>query len=320
MNMHGQEASWLARLREGPLTADEARAFEHWLAQGDNRAAFEHARALVDDALSDIADDPQIVEMRAAALAGLRPGVARRRRGPARPMVAAAAAVVVVAAVSAAAVVAPSAGARFRIQTAVGQTSTVGLPDGSTAEVNTDSVLEVAYTPLRRTVRLVKGEAHFTVRHGLLRPFTVAAGDLDVRDVGTAFDVLRLDEASSVTVSQGAVDVAVRGGPPRRLVQGDKLTLARDAVGARFARAELGRDLAWRSGRIDLEDAPLDAAVAELARYSRVRIVLADPAMGRARISGVYDPRDPTTFARGVAAVEGWRAVIADPLQIRLEP
>jgi len=56
-------------------------------------------------------------------------------------------------------------------------------------------------------VRLVRGEAHFTVAKNPARPFIVEAGGVAVRAVGTAFDVRHADGAIEVLVTEGKVHV-----------------------------------------------------------------------------------------------------------------
>jgi transmembrane sensor len=86
------------------------------------------------------------------------------------------------------------------------------LPDGSVAELNGASRIEVNYTASERRVRLVEGEAHFIVERNSERPFFVTAGMLDVRAVGTAFNVRLATEVIEVLVTHG--EVKLETAPP----------------------------------------------------------------------------------------------------------
>ena len=69
------------------------------------------------------------------------------------------------------------------------------LEDGSVVEsLNRGAEIAVNFTPGERRVALLKGEANFEVAKNKERPFIVSAGGVDVRAVGTAFNV-RLDFA-----------------------------------------------------------------------------------------------------------------------------
>src|SRR5262245_35342142 len=64
-----------------------------------------------------------------------------------------------------------------------------GLPDGTTVEMNRDTSLVVQFSASERRILLVQGEAQFHVAKDSGRPFIVRAGGVDVRAVGTAFNV-----------------------------------------------------------------------------------------------------------------------------------
>src|SRR5690606_3672714 len=66
--------------------------------------------------------------------------------------------------------------------------------------------------------------------------------------------------------------------------------------------APVRRITSWREGRLIFEDEPLAAAVAEMNRYSRTRIRLADPALGRLRVSGVFRTGQSEAFAEALVA------------------
>ena len=97
-------------------------------------------------------------------------------------------------------------------ETAVGERSTVGLPDDSSVTLNTDTVVEVRFvenSDVRRLV-LVRGQAHFEVAKDP-RPFEVLAGGRRIVAMGTAFDV-RIDPQLGVRVTLLEGRVAVDEG------------------------------------------------------------------------------------------------------------
>ena len=92
--------------------------------------------------------------------------------------------------------------------TAIGQQKTTTLSDGSVVLLNTDSQIEVNYRADFRDIRLLRGEAHFTVTENSERPFRVFAGTGRVQAVGTAFSVYLKDQSIDVTVTDGRVSLA----------------------------------------------------------------------------------------------------------------
>jgi transmembrane sensor len=178
--------------------------------------------------------------------------------------------------------------------TRVGEQRTIALPDGSSAELNTDSVLEVDYSAGERTVRVVHGEAMFDVEHDTSRPFIVLADASAVRAVGTQFAVRLEPERLEVTVSEGAVDLIPRVGEDRAAdavrvaaYQAASVTDGEPVVSDLDVRT-LDRRLSWRDGVLEFEGEPLSEVVAEVSRYTELQLVISDSELGNLRIGGRF--------------------------------
>ncbi len=81
------------------------------------------------------------------------------------------------------------------------------LPDGSVVELNQGAALKVQYTKALRRVELVSNEAHFNVANDPDRPFIVRVKGIDIRAVGTAFNVRLTNRSVQVIVTEGRVQV-----------------------------------------------------------------------------------------------------------------
>jgi len=193
--------------------------------------------------------------------------------------------------------------------TQLGETRRVELPDGSTAVLNTNTVVEFSFDKEERRVRLLGGEAYFTVAKNPARPFIVQAGRLAVRAVGTAFDVRLHTDSLSVLVTEGKVSVnnvvprseAGEAPVPARtipiLAAGHMGRLALDPdrapspegmlVSAMEERG-LRNALAWQEGRLEFFDTPLSEVVAEFNRYNRHKLVITDPELAAQRFGGGF--------------------------------
>ncbi|AOY96084.1 hypothetical protein BKK79_31070 [Cupriavidus sp. USMAA2-4] len=177
-----------------------------------------------------------------------------------------------------------------RYATAAGARKTVTLPDGSQLVLNTRSALEVGWHLRSRRVALQEGEVLFDVAHAAWRPFLVQAGSTAIRVVGTAFDVRRERERVGVTVLRGRVQVS-EGGHSVLLGAGEATWAAPgrlEPVAAVSAEQAASR-LAWKDGKLVFTQTPLAEALAEIARYRRAPVTLADARLADLRISGVFD-------------------------------
>jgi transmembrane sensor len=66
-------------------------------------------------------------------------------------------------------------------------------------------------------------------------------------------------------------------------------------------RPSLDSVTAWQRGQIALDSTPLADAVAEMNRYSTIRLIVEDPRAAAIRISGVFRVGDSEDFAQAVA-------------------
>jgi transmembrane sensor len=190
--------------------------------------------------------------------------------------------------------------------TATAQLREVVLDDGSVVHMAPDSALEVRYGR-DREVALLKGEALFTVTPDRARPFRVVTGNVETTVLGTVFDVRRVDDEVTVAVSEGMVRVArTDAGSPvsERLSPGDTV---RVSAAGRIERASVtpSEVAAWRHGRIVARNLAVSDVVDELRRSFSGAIVLAPGALGRQRVTGVYNLSEPEAALRAVVGVHG---------------
>lgn len=193
---------------------------------------------------------------------------------------------------------------RVKLTTDVGELRKVPLKDRTIASVNTDSRLEIDLKPTQREIKLIRGEAWFDVAKDKSRPFVVAAGNVRVRAVGTAFSVRKFDHGAEVLVTEGVVEVwnTDNETAPLRLTAGTRTFVnhAKAPEEVEFRPEAVDRALAWREGQIALDNDTLQTAVAEFNRYNSQKIRLADPGLSDARLVGWFRTDQPETFARAV--------------------
>jgi transmembrane sensor len=194
--------------------------------------------------------------------------------------------------------------------TGAGETRDIVLDDGSVVHLGADSAISIAFTPERRAVELLEGEAYFEVVPDASRPFMVGAADFTVTVTGTAFDVGITARSLSVAVAEGRVRVAPfdeGGATPVELRPGDRLTVDRRTGGAVLASVPPGDVAAWRQGRLIAEDVAFADVVEAIGRYHPGAIVVADDSLNEHRMTGAYDLDDPVRALRALAGPYGAR-------------
>lgn len=213
------------------------------------------------------------------------------------------------AAVAAGVVLAPAM-SRQRYRTLVGEIRRVPLADGSMAAINTDTTLDVRFQKAERAVTLDRGEAWFQVAHDRARPFVVAAGDIRVQAVGTAFSVRRKPGGAEVLVTEGVVEVwSDKGdaGQRRRVAAGEQVFVSNQAGASSPVKRplEMDRALSWRDGQIVLNGDTIAAAAAEFNRYNSRKIVVVDPELEGRTVVGWFRTNEPESFAEAVGVAHG---------------
>ena len=178
------------------------------------------------------------------------------------------------------------------VATDAAQRQTLALADGSVADLNARTSLHTDFRYGRRTVRLDRGEAFFSVAKDPAHPFLVETPEGTVRVTGTKFNV-RLADAShiEVTLMEGSVRFAGPAPGPGNaaatpLAPGQQLAATSDGVKLRtLTLAELANVQSWRSGRLALDELTLGEAVARFAAYHDREIQVA-PAVAALRLGG----------------------------------
>jgi transmembrane sensor len=298
-----EAAVWVSRLHGPQRSAQMERECREWQSRSDvHRLAFERCTATWED-VRGVSLSTTYATATAAPTSGGSKAIGWPRRPLWRPVLAFAAVVIV------------SLGALFSspggVSTGVGERRVVVLDDGTRVSLNTDTRVRVAFSAAQRAVSLEHGEALFEVARDIKRPFVVRAAGNDVVAIGTVFSVRRTGETLAVTLLEGQVAVRPTSADAKEatsrqvLIQpGERLSVSR-TLAAKVDKPRIDQITAWRRGEASFENASLREAVAEMNRYSRVPIVLADETLAARRISGVFHTGDNLAFAQAVAALHG---------------
>jgi len=192
-----------------------------------------------------------------------------------------------------------------RIETLAGEHRSVTLADGSKIEINGASALILDHDR-PRFARLDRGEAMFHVVHNETDPFVVEAGDVQIVDLGTAFNVVRGDRRTSVAVSEGVVAY----NPKRenvRLAAGKSLE-ARDGAAPQVRDVEAATVGGWRTGLLVYNGAPLGDVAADLKRTAGIDVEIAPDAEALVFRGALVIDRDRARTMADLAALSGTRA------------
>ena len=189
--------------------------------------------------------------------------------------------------------------------TAIGEQTSLPLPDGSLVTLNTQSALRVDYSSEFRDVHLRRGEALFDVAKQPGRPFRVITPHAVVTAVGTRFNVRSETEDVVVTVVEGIVDVAATsagsqsrgtGRVPTQLTIGQQARVASQSGEVAVVEAAVDKATAWRERRLVFDSMSLAEVIDEFNRYNDPPLLIEDPALRAMEISGIFRANDRASF------------------------
>jgi transmembrane sensor len=202
------------------------------------------------------------------------------------------------------------------LESGVGEIRHIALKNGAALVLDTDTRVDVVSSSNDRKLNLVRGQLFLDVARTLGAPLTVTAGNLTVETIAGSFGLQNLIKAPLMAVvtdgellvsqSQGAFrnrrSIGVNRGHVLRLAPNSRLAAAEVHPAGAAEQAQL---LAWRDGMISFGGEMLADAVRAFDRYGATRIVVADPALARQKITGLFKANDPRGFATAIAASLG---------------
>ncbi|MCH6256351.1 FecR domain-containing protein [Puniceicoccaceae bacterium K14] len=283
-------AGWVIRRADAPDDVELESAFQTWLS-GDSRR-FEAYRSAED--LFAGASEPRTHSD--AALKRVSQRMRARKSYWSRPAIAAAAAIFVLV------------GITFwmldpegtKLMTDIAEQRELTLSDETLVELDAQTQLRFHFTEESRKVYLQAGAAVFDIAVDS-RPFEVRVGDYVIRDIGTIFSVKINDsmlnaseESFAVSVEEGEVEVSrVQEGriEPVSIVRGQEAEFV-ESIPVTVQPIMDDSFASWREKRFHYRDRSLDQVFADLQRFHKRRIVLADTSLAKEELSGMLDVSD----------------------------
>lgn len=151
-----------------------------------------------------------------------------------------------------------------------GKTYQLVLSDGTKIWMNSES--EITYPSLfngsKREVTLV-GEAYFDVAKDENKPFYVKANGIDVKVLGTIFNVscYSKDKNITTTLVEGSVCVQTQNGKEQIIVPSEQLSYNKEDLNIDVKTVNTELYTSWVNGEYIFKDAPLEDIIAKLQHW-----------------------------------------------------
>jgi len=199
------------------------------------------------------------------------------------------------------------------------------LSDGSVIDLNRGAHVVVQFSAAERRVLLVQGEAQFAVAKNPARPFVVRSGGVDVRAVGTAFNMKLAGPHLEVLVTEGTVHVSQQpAAHPATSAPAAPVVLAALTAGQRTlipvapviappvvvpaSPREIAQLLDWQPRLLDFESTPLAEVVETFNRRNALRLLIGDDELRALPIVASIRSDNVEGFVRLLEGTAGVRA------------
>ncbi len=174
----------------------------------------------------------------------------------------------------------------------LGSQTKLTLPDGTVVRLNSGSTLQYAasfQTGKTREVYL-QGEGYFEVEKNPQKPFIVHANELDVKVLGTTFNVRGYEEDTQIKVSllEGEVNVYALDNPNKiiALKPGEQATYNKQSKGISLSHADVWQTTQWTTGRLSFVNARIPEILKEVERRYDVKFHIQSKQMEEEIFSG----------------------------------
>lgn len=201
---------------------------------------------------------------------------------------------------------------------------TITLDDGTKVVLNADSKLRYpeSFTGKNREVTLI-GEAYFDVTKDAERPFIIHTEKMDVRVLGTAFNVKSYpgDKFTEATLIHGKIEVTLKDRPTDRIAlsPNEKLTITNepvDATGEHYHDETLAQithlkktdshiaETSWMYDRIEFRNETFKEIARKLERTYDVRIRFQNDSLAMLKFTGSFEKEPVTNVLQALSLLE----------------
>jgi ferric-dicitrate binding protein FerR (iron transport regulator) len=195
-----------------------------------------------------------------------------------------------------------------------GSKSSIKLPDGTIVRLNTDSRLTyLNFTAGKNREVTLIGEAYFDVAHDSSRPFIIHTGKINIKVLGTSFNVRNYpqDKELETSLIKGKIEVSLDSRPEDiiTLKPTEKLIIAKEQdelaaatkvtnnidnkvvlTSITYLRHDsLVAETSWLNDKMVFVNQPLDKIAIELERKYAITINFKDEKVKKYRYTGVFE-------------------------------
>lgn len=182
----------------------------------------------------------------------------------------------------------------YRTLATTGLSEMIILPDGSTVTLNSYSSLEYPkkFDKYQRDIKL-EGEGFFEVNGNPAWPFVISTAEVEIKVLGTSFNVnaYNSNKEIEVIVKTGQVAVTRHGEIPKTVIlkSGNKAVYNKIEEDLSFSTRIDRNYLAWKTKSFIFEDQTLSDVTSALNKVYGSKIIIPSDSLQEARITSTFN-------------------------------
>jgi ferric-dicitrate binding protein FerR (iron transport regulator) len=205
------------------------------------------------------------------------------------------------------------------VSTKNGSRSKITLPDGTQVWLNGNSRLFYDNENFGKTIREVSltGEAYFDVVKNATKPFVIHTAEINIKVLGTAFNVKAYpeDKQTETSLIRGSVEVTIKNRPNNKIILSPDEKLVVDnssayilqpAAAQKTEKEEVPQpqvsvnklvyspidsivaETAWVNNRLVFRDESFEEMAVKMQRWYNIEIEITDPKLAKQRITVTF--------------------------------
>lgn len=197
------------------------------------------------------------------------------------------------------------------VYTQFAERSQAVLPDGTKVWLNSCSRIEYSSPPFSRERRInMDGEVYFEVSRNPRKPLKVSVNGMEIKVVGTRFNIFSDTVKQTVTtvLLEGAVEVLTgeNRDSPIRLAPSQQLVYDARTGETWLSYCDAPKKIIdWIDGCLNFQDNTFDEIATELKRYFNIDIRFMDERLRGERFSGTFEVEDGVYHIASVLQLTG---------------
>jgi ferric-dicitrate binding protein FerR (iron transport regulator) len=166
----------------------------------------------------------------------------------------------------------------------------VKLSDGTIVYLNSDSKLRYP-VPFEKGVRKVylEGEAYFKVSKDKRRPFIVDVKEVEVKVLGTSFNINAYEENNGVatTLVEGSVNVSSANNSV--IIKPNQQAVFSKGGSMKVNNVNVYNYISWRQGYLNFDNVPLEQLMFEIERWFDINVFYVNSELKTYRYTGAIN-------------------------------